>query len=350
MFELIPSQYISGIFEKLDFNPTDFNKATIIWNMYGKTYDEKLLALKELAECTTDVVLKNQIFQRIEYENKKMEVMRNNNGQYVYVVLDEDGYSCGFFFDYEMAYRYGIDRANSNEEKDFQIEKQRVITDEKDLMVKSPGRINWNYFPEAKGIQTQEYNGDAVASVYYSADGTIQVIWSNEMSENDEDIVDSYRSERFEYQFIKIPFEGEVGLQVRVIRDGSIGVLMQDAESWSRYLSDISEKNLYVDYSDVQVEVVFLTSQGLWNHEQINPIYLELDHYICENENAESMAKARAMECFSEYWLRKAKNPNNLNTYAKRVIESSREYRDICTEEQTLKEKRNVESLIELKR
>ncbi|MDO5126948.1 MAG: hypothetical protein Q4D54_04280 [Eubacteriales bacterium] len=62
MFELIPSQYISGIFEKLDFNPTDFNKATIIWNMYGKMYDEKLLALKELAECTTMLFSKIRFF------------------------------------------------------------------------------------------------------------------------------------------------------------------------------------------------------------------------------------------------------------------------------------------------
>ena len=47
-------------------------------------------------------------------------------------------------------------------------------------------------------------------------------------------------------------------------------------------------KNLYVDYFDVQVEVVFLTSQGLWSHEHVNPIYLELDRYGYENENERS--------------------------------------------------------------
>lgn len=340
MFELIPSQYVRSLFENLGFKLTDFNKATIIWNMCGKTHDDKMLALKELAESTTDVVLRNQIFQRIEYENKMLEVTRNNDGKYVYVVLDEDDMYCGFFSEYEMAYRYGMDKAKGNEEKPFRIDKQRIITEEKDFIVKSPGRLNWNLFPESKKIPTQKYDGDPAASVYYTPKGVLQRIWSNEMSKEDEDMVDPYSRERFESQFINIPFEGRVGWQMRDIRDNSVGVLMQDTEGWRRYLSGIAEKNLYVDYFDVQVEVVFLTSQGLWSHEHVNPIYLELDRYGYENENEESKAKARAMEFFSEYWLRKAKDQHKLDNYEKRVIESTREYRDICLEEQAQQEKR----------
>ncbi len=262
MFELVPSEYLQKVFEDNNFELTDFNKATIIWNMDGKTRDEKLLALEELAGTTQDAVLKKQIVQRIEYENKMLDVMRSNDGRHIYVVLDKDDLYCGFFSEYEIAYRYGIDKAKCNEEKHFQIDKQLVITEEKELTVKSPGRTNWNLFPEAKKDQTQKYVGDAVSSVYCTAKGAIQRIWSNEIAEEDEDNVDSYRSERFEIQFINIPFEGTTGWQVRDIRDGSIGVLMQDTEGWNRYLKDISDRNLYVDFSDIQVEVAFLTFQG----------------------------------------------------------------------------------------
>lgn len=340
MFELVPSLYMRSLFEDLNFELSDFNKATIIWNMCGKTRDEIILALKELAESTKDDVLRNQIIQRIEFENKMLEVIRNNDGNYVYVVLDEDYLYCGFFSDYEMAYRYGMDRAKGNEERLFQIEKQRIIKEDKDLIVKSPGRLNWNMFPESKEILTQEYEGNPVASVHYTSEGVIQRMWSNEMPEEEEDRVDSYRRERFEFQFINIPFEGTRGFQVKDIRDGSIGVLMQDTEDWRRYLSEISEKELYVDYSDVQVEVVFLTSQGLWSHEHINPIYLELERYYCEDEGDESRAKAKAMEYFSEYWIRKATDCHKMDYYEKRVIESAREYRNICLDEQARQEKR----------
>lgn len=61
MFELVPSLYMRSLFEDSNFELSDFNKATIIWNMCGKTRDEIILALKELAESTKDDVLRNQI-------------------------------------------------------------------------------------------------------------------------------------------------------------------------------------------------------------------------------------------------------------------------------------------------
>ena len=107
MFELVPSKYLQKVFEDKHFELTDFNKATLIWNMYGKTRDEKITALKELAGVTQDAVLKRQITQRIKYENRMLDAMRTNEGRHIYVVLDEDDTYCGFFSEYEMAYRYG---------------------------------------------------------------------------------------------------------------------------------------------------------------------------------------------------------------------------------------------------
>ena len=119
------------------------------------------------------------------------------------------------------------------------------------------------------------------------------------MSEEAEAVVDSYRSDRFEFQFFRIPFEGTIGWQVRDTRDGSVGVLMQDTDGWKEYMERIEKRGMYVDFSDIQVEVVFLTSQGLWSHEHINPIYLELDRYFSEEDSEEARAKGKAMEYYS---------------------------------------------------
>ena len=42
MFELVPSKYTRKVFEEKQFELTDFNKATLIWNMDGKTQDKKM--------------------------------------------------------------------------------------------------------------------------------------------------------------------------------------------------------------------------------------------------------------------------------------------------------------------
>lgn len=326
MFELIPSQYMRSLFDDLGFELTDFNKATLIWNNLLHDRNEKLSALKFLQEATLNECLKQQIQERLDYEEDMLRIMRNNNdGKYVFAVLDEDEYCCGFFSEYEMAHQYGIEHARKYEEKTFRIEKQFIIREECDLMVRDAGRTNWNIIPSGKTIETIKYDGDPVAGISYFADGHIKHIWSNEMSVEAESIVDPYRVDRFEQQFFRIPFEGTIGWTVRDITDGTIGVLMQDAKGWQKYM----DRSFYRDYSDIQVEVVFLTPQGCWRHEHINPIYLEPDHYLIESGNAKSHAMGCAMERLSEYLIKYEKGEET-DSYDKRVLTAAREYRDIC--------------------
>ncbi len=341
MFELIPSEYIREVLKHNQFSLSDFNRATLIWNQEGRSRDEVFSALEELAGDTDDAVLKQQIRERLDYESRMLEKLQNNDGgRYVYVVLDDSEYRCGFFSTYHMAYEYGVEYSKNGEEDSFSIEKQLIITDQHDLTVRDGGRTNWNFVPEAKKIQMKKYDGDPVSQVYFTSDGKIKRIWSNEMSEEAEAVVDSYRSDRFEFQFFRIPFEGTIGWQVRDTRDGSVGVLMQDTDGWKEYMERIEKRGMYVDFSDIQVEVVFLTSQGLWSHEHINPIYLELDRYFSEEDSEEARAKGKAMEYFSEYWFKKSKDPGNLISYEKQVLTSAREYRDACLNKQLEKEKK----------
>lgn len=335
MFDLVPSVYMRSLFEDLNFELSDFNKATLIWNNLLHDRNEKLSTLKVLQETTLDECLKQQIQERLDYEDDMLRTTRNNNdGKYVFAVLDEDEYCCGFFSEYEMAHKYGIDHAHKYEEKSYKIEKQLIIKDERDLMVRDGGRTNWNIIPSGKTIETIKYDGDPVSGISYLADGNIKYIWSNEMSEEAESIVDPYRTDRFEHQFFRIPFEGTIGWTVRDITDGTIGVLMQDTKGWQKYM----DRSFYRDYSDIQVEVVFLTQQGCWSHEHINPIYLEPDHYQIESGNAKSHAMARAMEFLSEYLIMFEKGEKT-SDYDKWTLTAAREYRDICLKEMVEEEK-----------
>lgn len=334
MFELVPSLYMRSLFEDLNFELSDFNKATLIWNNLLHDRNEKLSALKYLLESTPDECLKQQIQERLDYEDDMLRTMKNNNdGKYVFAVLDEEEYCCGFFSEYEMAHQYGIEHARKYEEKTFKIEKQFIIREGRDLMVRDAGRMNWNIIPSGKTIETIKYDGDPVSDISFSADGNIKNIWSNEMAEEAESLVDPYRTDRFEHQFFCIPFEGTIGWTVRDITNGTIGVLMQDTKGWQKYI----DRSLYRDYSDIQVEVVFLTPQGCWSHEHINPIYLELDHPL--GESAKSLAMGRAMEFLCEYLIRFEKGVET-KWYDEQALAAAREYRDLCFKEMIEEEKK----------
>lgn len=41
MFELIPSDFMRDLFEKKGCMFSDFQKATLIWNMFDKNWDQK---------------------------------------------------------------------------------------------------------------------------------------------------------------------------------------------------------------------------------------------------------------------------------------------------------------------
>lgn len=153
------------------------------------------------------------------------------------------------------------------------------------------------------------------------------------MAEEMESIVDPYRTDRFEHQFFRIPFEETIGWPVRDITDGTIGVLMQDTKGWQKYM----DCSIYRDYSDIQVEVVFLTPQGCWSHEHINPIYLELDHPL--GESAKSLAMGRAMEFLCEYLIRFEKGVET-KWYDEQALAAAREYRDLCFKEMIEEEKK----------
>lgn len=309
MFNIVPSKYMTDLIKRTGFELSDFNKATLIWNAEGKSHSERLNALMELSDASVDDILKKQISERIAYENGMVTRFEDNSDRkYVYVVEDNDSWGYGYFANSSTARMYGENYCKKNEEERFSISKQLIFS-ESDVRSEE----------EFSG-----YDGLAVSQAIFSADGQMQTIWSNEMTEEEINTVDDSDSERFEYQFIGIPFEGKLGTPVRDIISGEYGVLMNDKKSWEEYLQKIVDKKFHVDYSDVQVVVLSLMESGLWAHDHINPIYLEMESPNFDYKDEKSAAYAEAFKAFSEYWLT-YKEGNDINKeLGKKVIETAK--------------------------
>ena len=107
MIDINMSDHYRAFLEKQNYKFTDFQTATLAWNDPMKSRQQKLTALALLRETTKDIVLKKQLTERIEYENKLFDTFKDNSkGRYVYFVEDKEGDSRGFFGDYERAVRY----------------------------------------------------------------------------------------------------------------------------------------------------------------------------------------------------------------------------------------------------
>lgn len=85
---LVPSRYIRDQLSKYGYQLSDLNKATMLWNAdtLMLSYSENLSELKKLCDSTNDDLLKKQIGQRLDYESKKLERIKDDfSGQFIYV-------------------------------------------------------------------------------------------------------------------------------------------------------------------------------------------------------------------------------------------------------------------------
>ena len=332
MFELVPSKYMRDFYKEIGFEFTDFQKATLIWNAPNKTRQEILDALQELADETREAKVRQQILERIGYEKKIFAVfLDNSDSKYVYVVEDwEDRCSCGFYQKYDMAVNYAVRYSKEYETKCF-IKKQRIVMEEADEIVRNPFRENPNIGCDFEISEYSAYSGDEVASAALNERGEVVRFWSLELPE-EEKTVEEYRTDRFEFAFMKIPFSMQPGTIVKNIVTGTYGVLAQGKEDWDAYMKRREERNLYVDFSDIQVIVYELTEKGYWSHEHTNPMYIEADSPLTEVEDGKVQAFRRATEALGSYF--RAKNSGeNASPFEEDVIKYAKEYARVCKEE-----------------
>lgn len=275
-------------FEEIDFAFTDFQKATLIWNAPGRLRQEILDALEELSEETRDETLRRQINERLDYEKKAFEIfIHNQTGKYVYVVEDMEYESCGFFIDYDRALKY-VKKYMQSYELKCRICKQMIVNTDADEIVRNPWRGNPNL-----GFETEEYcayDGTAVASVTLNMSGEIERFSSYELPE---------------------------------------------------------EKNWYVDFSDIQMICYKLTESGIWSHDHINPLYLEVEFPTCVEDDPQRQALRYAMEALGDYLSHKS---NGKEFCPDLVLKYARKYAEVCREkslsEKMLEEAKKPEDIM----
>lgn len=85
------------------------------------------------------------------------------------------------------------------------------------------------------------------AKAGFNCEGEAEYFYSRELPE-EEKIVDTYRIERFESHFMKIPAPLQTGCPVRNVVTGTYGILAQSEEEWEKYLKWIEDRELYVDF------------------------------------------------------------------------------------------------------
>ncbi len=168
----------------------DFLKARDIWNQSDTELEKKLSALIELAERTEDDIVKRQIVERLEVEQKKEELFFDNQDKmFVYTVDDSKrGFDFSCFGVGEMAIEYAAEYSKEHDVESC-VKKRKVVWDEEGMEIKSSIilRAYYNYYNEV------------TARVRLNKNGEIMYICSEELSEEDADKVDELRKDRFEY-------------------------------------------------------------------------------------------------------------------------------------------------------
>lgn len=103
------------------------------------------------------------------------------------------------------------------------------------------------------------------------------------------------------------------------------GILLTDTAEWNDFLRSPQFK----DFLNVAVTVVFLTEQGLWSHEHINPMYLDFETRPSYSSfDQKGRTYIAAMMAFSIYW----QSDNNKEHNAEVAISTAKKYRDVCLE------------------
>lgn len=257
---------------------SDADKATVLYNSISEI-KKRQAALQEIAQTTEDAMLKQQIEERIWYEEETIRRFRENKeGKSVYVVYEyikdlNDDYTIGFFRDCDTAVLYGKKKAQDGK---FQVHKQEIVQGN-DLPRQSiEWRTNPNLWPEPAAEEkngTKEYDGSPIGIMRYE-DGELTYIFTHEMTLEEQDKVDEFQTSRFESRFVELkPYPFERGELVRYTVTGEIGIIQTDKEEYLHWVNKYRE-GMYLDYIDSSVQVEFLDESGR-HHEHLHPIFLE---------------------------------------------------------------------------
>ncbi len=292
MIKLIPSNQVQEYLDSIHFTFSDFEKATLIWNNNLASKEEKKMALKEIMDLTKDEVLKKQIYERLDYEQKVYaDFMDNADDKYVYSIENSLGFArCKKAKD---AIEYCLKLS------DAELEKVTIVKHEaKDLF----------HIDEEDIVARADFNEKKELCIY------------SKKYDKDWQIVDDWK--RFEQHYVYIPNEFERGAILRNVRTNEYAVLEEDNEEICAFIDRAKTRGWDLHFYEVTLKG-YILRDGMWYFSFIN---------ITEQEVAtlpkERNALSSALEAMSDYvWHRKKVESGKLRAYPDRmVVKATKEY------------------------
>ena len=271
---MIPSETVRQYVLDTGWVFTDMQKAALLYHSC-LPLEEQYSYLRKLMVQTTDETLREQISNYLEQQERGLcafKENRENSHIYVLRVMDEESkeydsiHSQGYFSRWDMAFAAGQQKGEP-----FQIEKC-MVADAK--------------MPSADDMA-------ACAQLCFDKDGRASSFWSREVSFYEEE------NASFTHVFYEVPNPFERGDIVKLVGTEDYGIIENGQKDWREVISPEWRQSHYVDYSDVQIRVVFPNEEGTFYHEHIDPVYLE--RCIIDKDNTKSPLE-QLLLCASEIY------------------------------------------------
>lgn len=253
MIKLIPSNQVQEYLDSIHFTFSDFEKATLIWNNNLASKEEKKMALKEIMDLTKDEVLKKQIYERLDYEQKVYaDFMDNADDKYVYSIENSLGFArCKKAKD---AIEYCLKLS------DAELEKVTIVKHEaKDLF----------HIDEEDIVARADFNEKKELCIY------------SKKYDKDWQIVDDWK--RFEQHYVYIPNEFERGAILRNVRTNEYAVLEEDNEEICAFIERAKTKGWDLHFNEVMPKG-YVLRDGIWYLSFINVTEQEVACHLAKRE------------------------------------------------------------------
>ena len=248
--ELIPSKDVRAYMEEKGRVLTDFEKATLIYNHSGMNFTEKAACLKELMELTEDSNLREEIQDRLSYEDRCISRFYENDGSYIYGLEVYDAEAEKFVGQGYSASGSMVVKCGKKFQEKFNVYKIMLMTED---------------------IGPDACQMDHVASIHFDHSGRICACCNSEV----EWIAGKFEwdRERFENAYIEIQHPFENGSIVRVKNNDRLEDEHCIVECYNDELEEQNQENY--DYSDTSLRIAYIYGVGRFGHEHVNIVDLE---------------------------------------------------------------------------
>ena len=222
---MIPSETVRKFVLGTGYSFTDMQRAALLYHS-DLPLEEKHSRLEALRDTTADEGLRRQLTEYLDREKRAIQMFKENGDKRcVYVLkVQENGGShdgeyltCGYFFDWEVAFEYG-----KKENTPFQIEKYLVN--------------GVSEFEDGTCSHT------SIADIHFDKNGNASFLSSREIPDDNEQ-TDWYNC--FENTFYEVPNPFDRGDIVRLVGTEDYGIVEVSQKRWKETLEKYKQRKSF---------------------------------------------------------------------------------------------------------